>query len=138
MTYAYIDGNQQSSRIHLVDLRTNHDKLLAEGGPWRIVGLRPDAVYVERLEYFDTNAYGLLAVSRGLWCVPSPDAPVKVWTGTNAIGPDYPIAVDGGVVWFSSRTQTPAWAIYRYSADRGLDLVANFTDHPVTVAGPCA
>src|SRR5450759_5653510 len=50
-TYAYIDGDSNSSRAHLVDVRTKRDSVLAQGGPWRVVGLQPDAVYVMRIEY---------------------------------------------------------------------------------------
>ncbi len=35
LLYAYVEGDQTSSRIHLVDLRTNADTVLAAGGPWR-------------------------------------------------------------------------------------------------------
>src|SRR6202165_4468809 len=47
-----------------------YDKQLAEGGPWRFVGLAPDAVYLMRIEYVDTAAYGLMAFGRGLWKLP--------------------------------------------------------------------
>ena len=222
-SYAYIDGDNKSSRLHLVDLRTKGDRILAQGGPWRVVGLRPDAVYVERVESLPySEAYGVMVVSRGLskvpfdggvpveltsdtrhwivaggaawgggstfdvaggpndivrldldskklttwfapgkrsrllaivagtplvmaeaaddqlWRVTSPGAAIRIWTGTDAMAPDYPIAVDGSVVWFSSRSQTPAWAIFRYSGDRGLQQVAAFADRPISVAGPCA
>jgi hypothetical protein len=225
-SYAYVDGDTTASRIHLVDVRTKRDTVVAEGGPWRLVGLQPDAVYVMRIEYLpESPAYGVLVAGRGLWKVPlkggepveltsdgrewpfvaagaawgagstldvaggpndivhldlrtmqvttwfaagkrsrllavdatgsalirteaaeaelwrvpSPGGAVKVWSGpANGPWPDYPVAVDGGVVWFSSANPTPTWSIYRYSAASGLELVANFSDHPMTVAGPCA
>jgi hypothetical protein len=225
-SYAYVDGDSNSSRVHLVDVRTDRDIVLAEGGPWRVVGLQPDAVYVMRIEYLPySEAYGVMAVGRGLWRVPlkggvpvqltgdsrnwpfvgagaawgegstfdvgggpndvvrldlrtlqlttwfapgkrsrvlaidasgvplimseaaayelwrvaAPDGAVKVWSAApGATGPYSPAAVDGSVVWFSSTSLTPSWSIYRYSASRGLELVANFSDHPVSVAGPCA
>jgi hypothetical protein len=52
--------------------------------------------------------------------------------------PYAPIAVDGGTVWFSSDSLRPSWQIYRYTVGHGMEVVATFTNHPVTVAGPCA
>ncbi len=225
-TYAYVDGDSSSSRVHLVDVRTRRDIVLAEGGPWRVVGLQPDAVYVMLIEYLpNSEAYGAMSVGRGLWKVPlkggvpaqltsdsrnwpfvaagaawgdgstfdvaggpndvvrldlrtlklttwfapgarsyviaidaggmplimseaadeelwrvpAPGHAVKVWSGpTDGPRPFSPVAVDGGVIWFSSANMTPSWSIYRYSGSRGMELVANFSDHPVSVAGPCA
>jgi hypothetical protein len=225
LTYAIVAGDTKLSRLYLVDLRTGGEVLLATGGPWQVVGIEPDAVYVMRIEYVESPAYGQLPISHGLWRVPrdggppvaltsdstdwqilgsgaawgggstldvaggpndvvrldlatrqlttwfspgmrsrviavdrssailvmseaaddelwrvtSPGRAVKVWSGTtDVLGPWYPAANDGDVVWFSSRSGTPAWAIFRYSPDRGLQQVASFTDHPVSVAGPCA
>ena len=224
-SYAYADGDRVSSRVHLVDLRTNRDIVLADGGPWGVVGLQPDAVYMMRLEYLpESPAFGVIAAGRGLWKVPlkggvpvkltsdtrewmisagvawgggstlniaggpndivrmdlqtmqvttwfapgkrshvlavdargvplimseaadqelwrvpAPGGGAKIWSGpTDGPRPYYPVAVDGGVIWFSSANSTPSWSIFRYSAARGLELVANFSDHPVSVAGPCA
>lgn len=74
-----------------------------------------------------------------LWRVPAPDRAVKLWSGpTDAPRPWAPVTVDGGAVWFSSANMTRTWTIFRYTAAAGLEVMANFTDHPVTVAGPCA
>ena len=71
LRYAYVEGDTKSSRVHVVDLRTNSDVVVAGGGPWKIVGSQPDAVYIEKIEYQPpSQAYGVLAVSRGLWKVP--------------------------------------------------------------------
>lgn len=224
-SYAYVDGDKTSSKVHLVDVRTKADVVLATGGPWRLVGLQPDAVYVMGIKYLPfSEAYGVLAVGQGLWKVPLHGNPTQLtrsdgrnWSfiggggawgdgsGANIAGkpndvvrfdlrtgelttwfdhatrawvlgldaggvpliwsnlsddeiwrapgpgsaarlwssavhgsrPYAPIAVDGGTVWFSSDSLTPAWQIYRYTAAQRMELVANFTDHPVTVAGPC-
>jgi len=222
-SYGYVDGDQTRSRVHLVDLRTKRDTQLAEGGPWRFVGLAPDAVYLMRIEYVDTAAYGLMAFGRGLWKlpltggvaeqltsdsrswtfgagaawgggstmddaggpndivrldlktkqsttwfargtrsfvlafdgagaplvlseavdevmwrVPAPGGAIKIWSGpTDGPRPYAPVAVDGGAVWFSSADTTRTWSIFRYTAAAGLELMASFSDHPVTVAGPC-
>ena len=69
-SYAYVEGDQTRSRVHLVDVRTKRDTQLAEGGPWRLVGLATGAIYLMRIEYFDTAAYGLMAFGRGLWKLP--------------------------------------------------------------------
>jgi hypothetical protein len=225
LSYAYADGDTTQTRVHLMDLRTGRDVVLADGGPWRVVGIEPDFVYMLRLEYVSSPAYGMLPVARGLWRVPReggsptqltddtrdwawvaagvawgdqntldaaggpndvvrldlntrlvtvwfapgarsrvlavdvtgvpvvmieaadyelwsvklPGGAVKVWSGKpDGLGPYWPLAVDGTVIWLSSRSGTPAWAIYRYSADVGLEQVATFTDHPTSVAGPCA
>jgi hypothetical protein len=224
LLYAYVDGDQTSSRIHLVNLRTNADKVLAAGGPWRIVGIRPDAVYVDRIEYLPySQAYGVLVADRGLWKValdggapaqltsdsrgwmvaggaawgggvldvaggpndivrldlktmnvatwfapgmrsrviavdangvplilseaadeelwrvPAPNGAVKVWSGPgDGPRPEGSVAVDGRVVWMNGSALARNWIIYRYSAASGLEVVANFTDRLVSVAGPCA
>lgn len=225
-TYAYVDGDKKSSRLHLVDLRANNDRVLAEGGPWSVVGVLADAVYVTRVEYLpESPAYGVLVKPLGLWRVPligggavqltddtrawayvspgaawansrslniagapsdiirldlqtsqattwfapgkrtsiqaidssgvplimaeagsfdlwrvpAPDGAVKVWSAAdNEMGPYGPVAVDGRVIWFSSHSMTHESGIYRYSAAKGVELVANFKDRLVWVAGPCA
>src|ERR1700737_3599838 len=38
-SYAYVDGDNTSSKVDLVDVATNADVVLATGGPWRLVGL---------------------------------------------------------------------------------------------------
>lgn len=224
-TYAYVDGDQGSSRVHLVEVKTERDTVVAQGGPWRLAGLLPDAAYLMRIEYLPySEAYGVMAVSRGLWKVsltggapvqlttdsrnwtvgagaawgdsstfdvaggpnnvvrldlntkqstiwfapgmrsyvlaidaggaplimseaadeelwrvPAPSGAVKAWSGpTNGPRPYGPVAVDGAVVWLSSANMTPSWSIFRYTATAGIELVANFSDHSVSVAGPCA
>jgi hypothetical protein len=225
-SYAYVDGDQTSSRIHIVDVRTNVDMVLASGGPWRLAGLQPDAAYVMGLKYLPySEAYGVMAVGTGLWKVPltggdpkqltndsrnwpfvtagaawgdsstydvaggpndvvrldlktlqttiwldpgmrsyllgfdaggapliassaagehlwhvrGPGEAVELWSGpANGVRPYAPLAADAGTTWFSSINQTLSWSIFRYTAATGMKVVANFTDHPVTVAGPCA
>jgi len=79
------------------------------------------------------------AADEELWRVPAPGGAVKVWSGpTNGPRPYDPIAADGATVWLSSANTTPTWSIFRYTAAAGVELVANFSDHPVAVAGPCA
>jgi hypothetical protein len=46
------------------------------------------------------------------------------------------VAFDGGRIWLSSANATPTWTIFRYTGTR-LEVMAN-SDHPVSVAGPCA
>jgi len=222
LSYAFFDGGTKPGNLELADLKTGSFRLLATGGPWRVVGIGGDAVYVMQMEYGDSAAYGRLGVSRGLWKVPlaggvparlSTDSmdwtwvdrravyaasttsdvaggpapvvrfdlttgqaltwfdggartqlfavdasgagyalteaaeevlwripatgkPVKIWSGTaDAIRPWGPVAVDGSQVWFSSSAPTPEWAIYHYSPQHGLQQVAHFSDHPVSVAG---
>lgn len=223
-SYAYVDGDNTSSKVHVVDVNTQADVVLATGGPWRIVGLASDAVYLMRIDYFDSAAFGLMAAGRGLWKlplnggvaeqltsdgrnwtlgagaawgggetldvaggpndivrldlnskqsttwfdpgmrsyvlafdssgvplilseaadeelwrVPAPGGGIKVWSGpTDGPRPYAPVALDVGAVWFSSANMTPNWSIFRYTVASGLKLMANFVDHPVTVAGPCA
>jgi hypothetical protein len=224
-SYAYVDGVQNSSQVHLVDVATKRDTVLTEGGPWRLVGLAPDAVYLMRIEFLPPSlAYGVIVAGRGLWKlpriggvaeqltndsrdwtlgagaawgggstvdvaggpndivrldlntrqstiwfapgmrsrvmavdaggvplimseaadeelwrVPAADGAVKVWSGsTDGPRPYFPVAVDGGSVWFSSDNTTRTWSIFRYTTAAGLELMANFSDHPVTIAGPCA
>ena len=223
LTYAYVDGDQTRSRVHLVDVRTERDTQLAEGGPWRLVGLAPEGIYLMRIEYVDTAAYGLMAFGHGLWqlpltggvadqltsdtrswtlgpgaawgggstmddaggpndiirfdlktkqstvwfapgkrsrvlgtdglgiplimseaadvelwMVPTPDTRVEIWSGpTNGPRPWAPVAFDGGTIWFSSANMARTWNIFRYTGT-GLEVMADFSDHPVTVAGPCA
>jgi hypothetical protein len=224
-SYAYVDGVQNSSRVHFVDIVHKSDTVLNEGGPWRLVGLGPDAVYLMRIEFLpESPAYGVLVKGRGLWMVPlkggvptqltadnrewtlgngaawgggstidvaggpndivrfdlntkqskiwfapgmrsrvlaidsggaplimseaadeelwlvpSPDGAVKVWSGpTDGPRPYVPVAADDGALWFSSSSMMRTWTIFRYTVAAGLEVMANFTDHPVTVAGPCA
>jgi hypothetical protein len=69
-SYAYVDGVQNSSRVHLVDIAHQSDTVLNEGGPWRLVGLGPDAVYLMRIEFLpESPAYGVLVLGHGLWKV---------------------------------------------------------------------
>jgi hypothetical protein len=225
LIYAFFDGGTKPGNLELADLKTGAFRLLATGGPWQVVGIGADAVYMMEIEYVQTAAYGQLGVSRGLWKVqlsggaptrlssdslywswvdsravyaagtttdvaggpnpvvrfdlstgqaakwfdraartrllavdasgagfvltegadeelwriPATGEPIKVWSGTtDAIRPWSPVAVDGSDVWFSSSTSVPQWAIYHYSPQHGLQQMALFSDHPITVAGPCA
>jgi hypothetical protein len=73
-----------------------------------------------------------------LWMVPTPESKVEIWSGpTNGTRPWAPVAFDGGTILLSSANMTPSWNIFRYTGT-GLEVMATFTDHPVTVAGPCA
>lgn len=121
------------------------------GGPNDIVrfdlNTRQSTIWFAR----DTRAYVFAVDSGGvplimsdaaddqLWRVPAPDRAVKLWSGpTDGPRPWAPVTVDDGAVWFSSANMTRTWSIFRYTAAAGLEVMANFTDHPVTVAGPCA
>jgi hypothetical protein len=73
-----------------------------------------------------------------LWMVPTPDTRAEIWSGpTGGPRPWAPVAFDGGTIWFSSSNIARTWNIFRYTGP-GLEVMATFTDHPVTVAGPCA
>ena len=70
LTYAYVGGDTTSSQVHLVDLRSGSDRIISFGsfgGPWRLAGVASDAVYLMRVEYVDSPAYGRLAQGKGLW-----------------------------------------------------------------------
>jgi hypothetical protein len=223
-TYAYLDGVQNSSRVHVVETLTKRDTVLVDGGAWTLVGLGPDGVYLMKIEFLpDSPAFGVLVLGHGLWMVPltgaapiqltaddrqwtlgvgaawgsgstvniagapndiirldlktrqptvwfpsgkrssvlgtddrgtplimsdagdeelwlvpTPDTRVEIWSGPmNGPRPYAPVAFDGGTIWFSSANMTHTWTIFRYSGT-GLEVMANFTDHPVSVAGPCA
>jgi hypothetical protein len=223
-SYAYVDGVQKSSRVHLVDIAHQSDTVLNEGGPWRLVGLGPDAVYLMRIEFLpESPAYGVLVLGHGLWkvaltggapeqltsdnrtwtlgpgaawgggstvniaggpndiirfdlrtkqsavwfarntrafvlgtddlgtplimsdgaddelwMVPASDTRAEIWSGpTDGPRPWAPVAFEGGTIWLSSSNIARTWNIFRYTGT-GLEVMANFTDHPVTVAGPCA
>src|ERR1700687_3347876 len=70
-SYAYVDGVQNSSRVHVVDVATGRDAVLTEGGPWKLVGLTSDAVYLMHIEFLPhSQAYGVIAAGRGLWKLP--------------------------------------------------------------------
>src|SRR2546421_5535246 len=69
-SYVYLEGDVNTSRIHLVNIRTKADVVLASGGPWQGVGFDADWFYVMRLEFVDSAAYGRLGISKGLWKVP--------------------------------------------------------------------
>src|SRR5438445_2224473 len=228
LSYAYIAGDTTSSQVHLVDLRSGSDRIISFGsfgGPWRLAGVASDAVYLMRVEYVDSPAYGRLAQGKGLWKLAlngaepaeltsdargwvwfadgavyggqstmdvaggpndvvrfdlrtmqvttwfshqvrsrllavdttgaalvmgeaaneelwraaRPDDATQIWSGaTDAVRPDFPVAVDGSDVWMSSSSLTPSWAIFHVPPSGALQEVARFTDRPVTVAGPCA
>jgi hypothetical protein len=223
-TYAYVDGVQNSSRIHVVDIATKRDSVLVDGGAWSLVGLAPDGVYVMKIEFLpESPAFGVLVLGHGLWMVPltggapeqltsdnrgwtlgrgaawgggntvniaggpndiirfdlqtrqstvwfarhtrayvlgtddlgtplilteaddeelwmvpTPVTKVEIWSGpTNGPRPWAPVAFDGGTIWLSSANTTRTWNIFRYTGP-GLEVMASFSDHPVSVAGPCA
>ena len=91
---------------------------------------------------FDAGGAPLIARSDAdehLWRVRGPGDAVELWSGpTNGVRPYAPLAADAGTTWFSSNNQTPSWPIFRYTAAAGMKVVASFSDHPVSVAGPCA
>lgn len=223
-TYGYIDGVQNSSRVHLVDVATKRDTVLVDGGAWRLVGLAPNAVYLMQIEFLPASpAYGVLVLGHGLWSVPlsggapeqltsdfrdwtlgsgaawgdgstvniaggpndiirfdlrtrqstvwfaretrafvlgtddrgtplimsdgaddelwmvpTPDTRAEIWSGpTDGPRPWGPVAFDGGTIWLSSSNVARTWNVFRYTGT-GLEVMATFTDHPVSVAGPCA
>ena len=81
------------------------------------------------------------AADEELWMIPTPDSRVEIWSGpTEGPRPYSPVAVDGGTIWFSSANYylLHTWTIFRYTGAAGLEVMANFSDHPVSVAGPCA
>src|ERR1700674_142709 len=79
LSYAYSEGDTSSSRLHLLDLRSGGDQVVASGGPWQPVGLDADWVYAMRVEYQDSVAYGQLQIGRGLWKAPvGGGAPVQL------------------------------------------------------------
>src|ERR1700738_1189220 len=104
-TYAYVDGDKKSSRLHLVDLRANNDRVLAEGWPWSVVGVLADAVYVTRVEYLpESPAYGVLVKPLGLWRVPLiGGGAVQLTDDTRAWA-----YVSPGAAWANSRSLTIA------------------------------
>ena len=95
LLYAYVDGDQTSTRLHLVDLKSNIDRILAQGGPWRVVGVQPDAVYIDLIKYLPySEAYGVLTEDQGLWKVP-PDGGPPVELSSDPRG----WLVAGGAAW---------------------------------------
>ena len=51
-----------------MDLQSGTDKVLASGGPWELVGLGRDSVYVMGVEYVDNPSLGN-RIGKGLWKV---------------------------------------------------------------------
>jgi len=71
LTYAYVDGDTTMSRVHLVDLLTGIDRVITSGGPWAIVGLRSDDLYLMKLVYGPPSpAFGSVSTPQGLWMMP--------------------------------------------------------------------
>lgn len=70
--YAYSEfiTDTKTSRVHLIDVASGSDRIVASGGPWLGVGLDGDAFYVERIELITSAAYGTIEVGKGLWRVP--------------------------------------------------------------------
>ena len=69
LSYAFFDGGTKPGNLQLVDLQTGAYRLLATGGPWQVVGVGTDAVYIMEIEYVDSPAYGRIGISHGLWKV---------------------------------------------------------------------
>jgi len=67
LRYAYVEG-QTTTEVHFVDLQSGTDKVLASGGPWELVGLGRDSVYVMGVEYVDNPSLGN-RIGKGLWKV---------------------------------------------------------------------
>ncbi len=68
LSYAFTDGDTNQSRVHITDLRSGTDRVVTTGGPWAVVGLQPDGVYLRKIVYGpDTAAFGRLSTSAGLW-----------------------------------------------------------------------
>ena len=135
LRYAYVEGDTAASKAHMVDLKSGADVVVATGGPWEIAGLGPDAVYVMRIEYQDSAAYGRLAIGRGLSNLPlsggSPteltsDAEFWRWFAQGAVygggitldvagGPNDVIRFDVGTMrtttWFSHNVRSRLVAV---------------------------
>lgn len=123
LRYAYVDGDRSASRAHLVDVRAGSDRVVASGGPWREVGLASDAIYVMRVEYQESVAFGTLEIGRGLWRVPfagstptqlTTDARGWVWvSGDGVFGGDITANIAGApndIVRFDLKTrQQTTW-----------------------------
>jgi hypothetical protein len=93
--YAYSEfiTETKTSRVHLVDVASGTDRIVASGGPWLGVGLDGDAFYVERIELMTSAAYGTIEVGKGLWKLPldgtqptqlTSDARNWAWIGNGA------------------------------------------------------
>src|SRR2546422_2102807 len=123
LSYAYVGGDTTSSQVHLVDLRSGSDRIISSGGPWRLAGVASDAVYIMRVEYVDSPAYGRLAQGKGLWKLAlngaaltqlTSDARGWLWFADGAVyGGQSTMDVAGGpndVVRFDLRTmQVTTW-----------------------------
>src|SRR5712692_4870251 len=123
--YAYAEfiSATKTSRIHLVDVRSGTDRIVASGGPWVGVGLEADAFYAMSIDFIQSAAYGNLQVDKGLWKVPldrsSPaqltsDARNWAWVADGGVyGDRSSMDVAGGpndVVRFDLRTgQVTSW-----------------------------
>lgn len=69
LSYAFFDGGTKPGNLELADVKNGTFRLLATGGPWQVVGVGSDAVYVMQMEYVQSAAFGQLGVSHGLWKV---------------------------------------------------------------------
>lgn len=72
LTYVYADGDTQQSQIHVVDLRSGNDRVISTGGPWSVIGFRPEGIYLVKLTYGPySQAFGSIPTRQGLWLLPS-------------------------------------------------------------------
>jgi hypothetical protein len=69
-SYAFVIGDASRSDLHLVDVASGFDKVIASGGPWQVAGLASDSIYAMQVEYVDSAAYGTIARGKGLWKIP--------------------------------------------------------------------
>src|SRR6266849_3647778 len=85
LSYAYVEGDTTSSKVHLLDTRSGSDRVVASGGPWQGIGLDPDWFYVMRVQYIDSAAYGQLPIGKGLWKLPlNGGSPVQLTSDSRA------------------------------------------------------
>ena len=96
LTSTHIDGDTTTSRVHLVDLRTGADRVLATGGPWSVVAFEAEGIYLMKLVYGPPSAaFGTLATPQGLWLLPlNGGAPQQITADHRSWQ-----AVHGGLAW---------------------------------------
>lgn len=103
--YAYITGGSASSDVHVVDVATGADRVIASGGPWQVAGWGTDAVFATRVEYVDSVAYGTIGFGKGLWELPldgskplqfTNDSMIWRWVGGGGVWSGGPFDVAGG------------------------------------------
>lgn len=156
--YAFVTGDTASSQLHVVDVGSGRDSVVASGGPWQVAGWGLDAVYVNLVEHMETVAYGDIAVGKGLWAVPvdgaeatqvTSDSRIWSWAGGGFVyGGGSTVDVAGGpndVVRVDSKTARVATVFSRHMRSRvlavdqtgaALILAEGDVDELWRVAGP--